>query len=84
MNTNRKAAITAGILIILGTIAGFVGTTLTMLASLFLLFRFIDVVTPIYMVLNLPMALQEIVLAIWLIAKGFNPTAIASVPVKQI
>jgi hypothetical protein len=53
------------------------------LASFLLLFRFIDVITPIYMALNLPLALQEMVLAVWLMAKGFNPSAIASVPVKQ-
>lgn len=57
---------------------GFVGTTLTILASLLLLFRLIDVITPIYLVLNLPLALQEMVLAVWLIVKGFNPSAIGS------
>jgi hypothetical protein len=62
---------------------GFVGTTLTLLASLLLLFRLIDVVTPIYMGLNLPMALQEMVFAVWLIFKGFNPLAITAEPVKN-
>ena len=57
---------------------GFVGTMLTILASLLLLFRLIDVITPIYMVLNLPLALQEMILAVWLIVKGFNPSAIAA------
>jgi hypothetical protein len=30
-------------------------------------------------VLNVPLALQEMVMAVWLIVKGFNPAAISSV-----
>jgi hypothetical protein len=33
-------------------------------------------------VLELPLALQEIVFAVWLIVKGFNPSAIASLSAK--
>jgi hypothetical protein len=57
---------------------GLGGTALTMLASLLVMFRLIGIITPTYIVLNLPVALQEMVLAVWLIAKGFNPTVIAS------
>ena len=57
---------------------GFVGTTLTILASLLVMFRLIGIITPIYIVLSFPMALQEMVLAIWLIVKGFNPSAMDS------
>jgi hypothetical protein len=61
---------------------GFVGTTSTIVASLLLLFRLIDVVTPIYISLNLPTALQEMVLAVWLIVKGFDASVVASGSVK--
>jgi hypothetical protein len=36
------------------------------------------------MILKLPIILNELVLAIWLIVKGFNPSAIASESAKQI
>ncbi len=57
---------------------GLIGSTLTILASLLLMIRLIDVVTPIYLVMNAPMAVQEIVLALWLIIKGFNPAIVDS------
>jgi hypothetical protein len=49
-----------------------------MVASLLFLFRLIGIITPIYIVLNLPMALQELILALWLIVKGFNPSIVVS------
>jgi len=57
---------------------GLVGTTVSIWATLLVMFRLIEIITPIYIVLAIPWALQEMVLAVWLIAKGFNPTVIAS------
>jgi len=57
---------------------GLVGTTVSIWATLLVMFRLIEIITPIYIVLAIPWALQEMVLPVWLIAKGFNPTVIAS------
>lgn len=52
---------------------GLIGSTLSILASLLFMIRFIGLDTA-YMMLNIPIAFQQLVLAIWLIMKGFNPT----------
>ncbi len=51
---------------------GLAGTVLTMLASFLVMFGIIDIITPLYMLLNLPTGIQEITMAIWLVSKGFN------------
>jgi hypothetical protein len=50
---------------------GLIGVGLAMLASFLVLFRLTDVVTPIYLAINAPLALQSLALAIWLITRGF-------------
>lgn len=44
-------------------------------AGLLAMFGIINASLPIYAILNLPLALQEMVLAVWLIVKGFNSSA---------
>jgi Domain of unknown function (DUF4386) len=44
-------------------------------AGLLAMFGIINALSPIYAILNLPLALQEMVLAVWLIVKGFNSSA---------
>ncbi len=57
---------------------GLVGITLTVIASILVLFRQIVPLSTVQLLMNLPIAPQEIVLAIWLIVKGFNPSAMTS------
>jgi hypothetical protein len=66
------------------SVSGVFGTMLTILASFLVMFQAIDIITPIYMVLNIPTALTEIALAIWLIAKGFNQVVIKSINTRLI
>jgi len=53
---------------------GIAGTSLGAVGALLVLFRAIDTLSGPQVALNLPIGLQEIVLAVWLIWKGFNET----------
>jgi hypothetical protein len=57
---------------------GLAGVTLVVAASILVLFRQISSLSTAQMLMSLPIALQEMVLAIRLIVKGFNPSATAS------
>lgn len=61
---------------------GLVGATLGIVASLLVMFGLIGPLSTFQVVLNLPIAVQEMVLAVWLIARGFNSSAIASLSAK--
>jgi len=47
-------------------------------AGLFALFALLEPMSTIHMVMVLPLAVQEMALAVWLIVKGFNQPAIAA------
>jgi len=57
---------------------GLAAAVLCMVASVSVMSGLISPLSTIHIVLNLPIALQEMVMAVWLIVKGFNPSAIAS------
>ncbi|MDO8942419.1 MAG: DUF4386 family protein, partial [Desulfobacterales bacterium] len=51
---------------------GFAGLALAMVASLLVMGRLIEVVTPVYLSLMAVLGLQQMALAIWLILKGLD------------
>ncbi len=53
------------------SLSGMIGSVLSIMASLLFMVRFIGL-DAVYMLLNVPIALQQLVLAVWLILKGFN------------
>ena len=57
---------------------GLAGITLTIAGSILVLFRQTAPMSTFQLLMYLPAALQEIVLATWLIVKGYSPSAIAS------
>jgi len=54
---------------------GLVGITLTIISSVLVMLHIIPGFGTVQVVANLPIALQEMVFAVWLIAKGVNSTA---------
>ena len=57
---------------------GIVAILLHLASCLLAIFAIISPSSPIQVLLLAPSALQEMALAVWLIAKGFNPSAVAS------
>ncbi|MFC9775862.1 DUF4386 domain-containing protein [Paenibacillus chitinolyticus] len=53
------------------SVSGLIGSILSILASLLFMIRFIGL-DATYMTLNVPIASQQLILAIWLILKGFD------------
>jgi len=54
------------------SIWGVIGTLLAASASILLLFRIVEVITIQYVILNVPIAILELTLGIWLMVKGFD------------
>lgn len=57
---------------------GLAGIVLCMAGTILVMFHLVDPLSTAQVILNLPIALQEMVLALWLIVKGFNPSALAA------
>lgn len=54
------------------------GITLVTVSATLVLFRLTSPMSTTQVVLALPIAVQEMVMAVWLIAKGFDPSAITA------
>lgn len=61
---------------------GLIGITLTSTSCLLVMFHLIPSAGAIQVILSLPIMVQEMVLAVWLIAKGFNSSSAGSLPAK--
>jgi hypothetical protein len=57
---------------------GFLGVALSLAAALLAISGQIIYFSTVFILLQVPIGVQEMVLAVWLIVKGFNPSAIAS------
>lgn len=57
---------------------GLIGAALLLVSTVYAGFAQEFGFSTVNTVLNIPIGLQEMVLAVWLIAKGFNPAAIAA------
>jgi hypothetical protein len=64
------------------SIFGLIGSAVSIVASILVLFDIIEVITPIYMMLNLPLAIQDLTFAVWLMTKGFSESTIPMAPTK--
>ena len=61
---------------------GLIGVPLWIAAELLIMFGLIESFSTNAILLDIPIAVNEMVLAVWLIVKGFNPSAIASLSAK--
>ncbi len=61
---------------------GVIAILLHLATGFLIMFRLQTAFSPVNMAMNVPIGLQEMVMAVWFIARGFNQPAIASLPAK--
>ena len=65
------------------SILGMTGATLVFICALLVMFDVVEQVSFWGGILSVPVAANEMILAVWLIVKGFNPSALASLSAKK-
>ena len=61
---------------------GLIAAASSLAAAVLVIFGQLASFSTVFLILQFPILLQEMVLAVWLIVKGFNPSAIASLSAK--
>ncbi|MGZ3612037.1 MAG: DUF4386 family protein, partial [Ktedonobacteraceae bacterium] len=61
---------------------GLLGAALLLVAILMVMFQIIEPLSTPQVLLAFPIAVQEMVLAVWLLVRGFNASALASLSAK--
>lgn len=62
---------------------GFLASGLAMLASFLILFGLAQVISPLYLTMNMPLAFHSLIFAGWLILRGVDTTALSIAPSQQ-
>jgi hypothetical protein len=65
------------------SVLGITGATLVFICALLVMFDVVEQVSFWGGILAVPVAANEMILAVWLIVKGFNPSALASLSAKK-
>jgi len=63
---------------------GLIAAVSSLAAALLVILGQLVPFSTVFILLQLPLGLQEMVLAVWLIVKGFNPSAVASLSAKTV
>jgi hypothetical protein len=61
------------------SIWGIIAILLHFITAFLVMFGLVEMLSPVVLAMNLPIFLQEMVMAVWLIVKGFNPAALLAV-----
>ena len=64
--------IQSGLIPVWISVWGILGSSIAIIASILVMLKYIEILTPTYLILNIPIVLQEIIFAVWLIFKGLK------------